>query len=370
AALLTVVGLVAEARTGRCPRWLPVVLVAGPLVRYENAALSVPAMLLLAWRGHGRVATLSGVALAAGIGAFSAWLHAQGLGWLPTSVVAKSPPIAEGTVVSFLRNVSIGFAERQAVPLALLGLASLAVAVDPLRPPPERGLGAWGASVAVAHFLAGRFGWYHRYEIYAWAALLSSNTILHGRLLAGVLLRRRAAGLAMLAAALFVLAFPYWHALYTLPAASNNIHEQQHQMHRFAVAYWKAPVAVNDLGWVSYRNDEYVLDLWGLASRRALEERRSNDPGDWMTELCASRNVKLAMIYENWLAGVPSAWIPLADLRLSRNRTSVARSSMTFFALDEDARDRAIPLLEAFEADLPRGVKLRWREGWRASAEP
>jgi hypothetical protein len=35
-------------------------------------------------------------------------------------------------------------------------------------------------------------------------------------------------------------------------------------VHRFAVEY-SEPVAVIDLGWVTYRNDEYVLDLWGLA---------------------------------------------------------------------------------------------------------
>jgi hypothetical protein len=364
AALLTVLGLAGEARTGRCPTWLPVVLVAGPLIRYENAALSVPAILLLAWRGRLRTAALTGVLLGVTIGAFSAWLHAQGLGWLPTSVVAKSPPIAQATLGALLRNVSIGFAERQSVPLALLGLASLVAALDPRLARPQRGLGVWGVAVTVAHFLVGRFGWYHRYEVYAWATLLALNMVLHGHLLARVLEWRRPVGLALLTAAALVVAFPYWHALYTLPLASNNIHEQQHQMHRFAVDFWKAPVAVNDLGWVSFRNDHYVLDLWGLASRQALEKRRADDAGDWMTDLCRSRDVRVAMIYERWLADVPTTWIPLADMPLSRNRISVAKTSVTFFALDTETRDHALPLLEAFEADLPRGVKLLRREGW------
>jgi hypothetical protein len=316
------------------------------------------------------VAASAAVSLAVTVGGFSAWLHGQGLGWLPTSVVAKSPPIAEGTAGALARNLSIGFAERQAVPLALLGIASLVVFLDDRRARPERALGAWGASVVVAHFLWGRFGWYQRYEVYAWATLLSLAAILHGRLLARCLTWRRAAGPAILAGTALVVAFPYWHALYTLPVASSNIYEQQHQMHRFAVEFWKAPVAVNDLGWVSFRNDHYVLDLWGLASRQALEKRWSKDSGDWMTDLCASRDVRLAMMYERWLADVPSAWIPIADLPLSGSRISVAKSSVTFFALDEEARNRALPLLEAFEADLPRGVKLLRREGWHAAPAP
>ena len=43
-----------------------------------------------------------------------------------------------------------------------------------------------------------------------------------------------------------------------------------------------APVAVNDLGWVAWRNDEYVLDLWGLASLQALEARRTYVESAWI----------------------------------------------------------------------------------------
>ncbi|MDX1696293.1 MAG: hypothetical protein R3208_21185, partial [Ketobacteraceae bacterium] len=56
---------------------------------------------------------------------------------------------------------------------------------------------------------------------------------------------------------------PYVVNLVTVPIASNNIYQQQYQMHRFAVEYYNKPLAVNDLGYVSYNNDNYVLDLWG-----------------------------------------------------------------------------------------------------------
>ncbi len=60
------------------------------------------------------------------------------------------------------------------------------------------------------------------------------------------------------------------------PLAMNNLYERQYQMGRFARDHWRAPVAVNDPGWVSYRNPNYVLDLGGLAS---LEARRSRAMG-------------------------------------------------------------------------------------------
>ncbi|MEL6349601.1 MAG: hypothetical protein AAFV53_41240, partial [Myxococcota bacterium] len=61
-------GMLTEARTGAAPRWLWAAIILGPLVRYENLAMSAPTLGFLLARGHRRPALLAGLALAASLG--------------------------------------------------------------------------------------------------------------------------------------------------------------------------------------------------------------------------------------------------------------------------------------------------------------
>ena len=70
--------------------------------------------------------------------------------------------------------------------------------------------------------------------------------------------KSRPMGLLMLASLLISL----WVQMDSiiLPRSSpGNIYYQQQQMHRFAADYYKGNVAVNDLGWVAYKNDNYKM---------------------------------------------------------------------------------------------------------------
>ncbi len=71
--------------------------------------------------------------------------------------------------------------------------------------------------------------------------------------------------LALLVGMAFLVNF-YVKTTIQTPIAARGIYHQQFQMHRFATDFYKQPVAVNDLGWVSYKNDAFVLDLQGLGS--------------------------------------------------------------------------------------------------------
>jgi hypothetical protein len=168
-------------------------------------------------------------------------------------------------------------------------------------------------------------------------------------------------------------AFPYWHALYTLPVASNNIYEQQYQMHRFATEYVRGPVAVNDVGWVSYKNPAYVLDLWGIASRRALRARQAAKSGEWMEQQTRETGAQVAMIYDSWFPRRPPSWTVLAHLNLSRKVVSAGKRTVTFYATDPSAQSRMLSLLHEFSRTLPAGVKLTFPEaggdGLPASAQ-
>ncbi|HEY0341328.1 MAG TPA: hypothetical protein VGC34_11030, partial [Steroidobacteraceae bacterium] len=265
-AVTIVVGLIAEGRTGRAPKTLWVALILIPLVRYDSLALAVPALLYLLWRGHWRGSVLAGVAIGSVAGAFSAFLLSHGLAPLPASVMAKSEVMrASGAPAALAFNLYVNLLDDTQGNVMLAGLVLTGAAfLDGRRPSVERAQALALAAALGMEFLLGKFGSYFRYEAYIWAAMLTMLIHLYrgtlARILApGAVLAPQITLLGVLAAA----SLSYYFTLATTPFATNNIYDQQYQMHRFATEFYREAVAVNDLGWVALRNPDYVLDLAG-----------------------------------------------------------------------------------------------------------
>jgi hypothetical protein len=151
----------------------------------------------------------------------------------------------------------------------------------------------------------------------------------------------------------------YLLSIWTVPIAANNIYEQQFQMHRFVNDYYRGPVAVNDLGLVSYHNPNFVLDLGGLGSEegRILFLGHSN-PGAYRA-LVDRNGVKLVIIYDQWFKQkIPSSWEKVASMDLSRQKISSAESEVQFYATDALTASKLRPELQSFEGSLPPRVRL------------
>jgi hypothetical protein len=128
-------------------------------------------------------------------------------------------------------------------------------------------------------------------------------------------------------------------------------------------------VAVNDLGRVSYRNDSYVLDLFGLASLEALRARVHDTDAEWVNGLARRHDVKLAMVYPGWFHfGMPPDWEKVAELRLSRGRVTAADETVAFYTLGPEAREEVVAELQRFRQTLPPGVALVIAPGSEAGA--
>jgi hypothetical protein len=349
---------VAEAMRGRpIPLWCLAAAALGPAVRYEMFALVGALMIALA--GQRRWAAAAGLLLAAlalPVG-FGAWLVAQGLPPLPNSVLAKSDVYAgaEGVLGPALALVSNAVLELLRHPrrwpyLALLVLlAALALRAPPVQRWPLAGV----VAALGLHALVGRFGWFYRYEIYA----LFFGALVLAVALASTPRPWRIAGAAVLLAAAAAQAPAALHS----PRAAQNIQDQQYQMHRFAADYWRQGIAVNDLGWVSYRVDPklYVLDLYGLASNEALRQKHKDGP--WMEAMVRRHGIRLAMIYPWWFEGVPESWVRVAELRLSGTRIAPASDTVSFYATEPGAAAELRRKLEDFAPTLPEGVRLELR---------
>lgn len=365
-ALAVALGLIIEAEERRVPWFLVAAIILGPLVRYEGLAPSLAAILFLGLRGRAGLAVLLFASCVAPLIGFSWFLHSMGLGWLPSSVLLKSQISPDTTgavdmiwagVTGFVRNLPLHPSLFVLVAFLLLLIRAGFRAARSA----ERHL-ALAASVAIVlHVMAGRYGWFGRYEIYILA--FSATILVHvwrGELLArlGAVAPHR--GVIWIAAGTAALFGPSLGTLLLTPLATRNIYEQQYQMHRLVTEFHNGPVAVNDLGWVSYRNDGYVLDLWGLGSIEAGIQRLRQTPG-WMATLAAEKGIDLALIYEDWYAGqIPDSWQLLGRLHLGSLQVTAARDVVAFFAVNPAASRRLSGELARFAASLPAGVRFEF----------
>lgn len=369
--LLALLGLIRALAHDRIDWWLPAVLVLAPMVRYESTVLSGLALLALAGNGHRKPAIVAGLAIFGVFGIFSLYLISLGLPPLPNSVMAHSSLANHAVSGSGLAPIFLTATVQLIFKLAhIKGVILLIITVGMgwfalcakrfSRPRADRWIAAiWSLACAV-YLLSGQIGPTGRHE----TALFTLSTLIIIYLLRRQILdeldkrsffRLSVISLAFLAA----VGGNFVRGNWLVPIASNNIYEQQFQMHRLVTEYIRGRVAVNDIGWVSYRNNAYVLDLWGLASTDALRARRAGYTPESLERLTDEAGVELVMIYDTWFEALPvGSWKPMARLYTSKPAIYAAENVVSFYAPRK--ADTAIlrKNLEEFATTLPRGVTL------------
>ena len=211
----------------------------------------------------------------------------------------------------------------------------------------------------IAHLLFGSFGGLLRYQSYALAMGAAGTLILWHRTIARAI--SRPSMVAPIVASLALLIFGFWPmvVIAATPQASRSTYEHQYQMHRFAVDFYKRPIAVNDLGWVSYRNPNYVLDLWGLGSEAARQARLVARKPGWMDRLVSARRIGLVVIYPNWFEGdIPSRWRRLAVLRGAHGQGTAGGEDTVFLATSPESEAEALAALRAFAGAIGPAATL------------
>jgi hypothetical protein len=359
-AAMILLGLIRETEKRKLTWWFIAAIAIAPLIRYEGLALSLPAATFLFLRGYRTPALLLGTFIMVSLGLFSGFLVSLGLHPLPNSIMAKSIFVGSGGHAGFLwLNFKEGLSH---VTGFLVFMALLMLLVSILfkgRPSEDKILAGTLVCSIVLHLLFGQYGWYGRYEIYIWSVTLLVFLYLHKKKFYSFSNNTdlfKSGGILLLSAILF--GFPYFYVFATTPIGANNIYEQQYQMHRFTTEYYKKPVAVNDLGYVVYLNPSYVLDLWGLASEESLRNRLNGKNIDWIATIAQEKGVELVMIYEDAFKNIPVQWRKVGELHLGKTRITPARSTVSFFALNNKAYDEIYGLALKFKKTLPRGVKF------------
>jgi hypothetical protein len=350
---------ITEALAGRpMPGWCVAAAVFGPMVRYENFAMVAAISIALYGMGRTRTAlTVAGISVI-GPALFSAFLLSCGLPALPSSVLIKAKVYAAGggplltAITTITQSVYWGVQEWAWYGQLAVAIALAVVAAREKQRSPRMVLA--GASLAaILQLILGRYNWFHRYEVagIAFTALVACTALVRA-------IKSRRTGALILVPCLLLLAFPYLEAIYLTPRAASNVYQQQYQMHRFLTDYYRGgAVAVNDLGWVSYRRPPglYVLDLWGLASPEASRQTVKDDI--WLDAVTRSHAAGLAMVYPDWYEGIPEDWKPLGTMCMMSPKVLSARC-VVFYSTAVGDTAALTAELAAFTRTLPPTVQM------------
>lgn len=171
---------------------------------------------------------------------------------------------------------------------------------------------------------------------------------------------RKLASISLLA--MLALVPDYAGQIVTTPIAAANIHEQHRQLHKLVVDHIEGRVAANDIGWITYRNPHYVLDIFGLASRDARIARQS-EASDWLQPLLERHGVEIIIAYDYIAADAADDWHRVATMESQRPNITPAHGTVTFYAVTESAKRDLVAELQRFESKLPEGVKLMFVGG-------
>lgn len=368
-------GLALTFERGWSPGWLIPAVVCAPLLRFEGLALAVLALMGLALAGHHRSALIGSAVTAVLIGLYMWGMTALGLPLLPSSVLVKGVAFQPGAshfdhAVQIVKGAlwaalhykgayPAWIAAAFVVLHPVLRLRGRLVAAEDrsLTLRDEWILAGVVVGTLTAHTFLGAWGWYYRYEIYALAATLAGLLVIWHREIAAYITEATPRAIVGVAVLLLLSTAPYLRGTLLSPRAGLGIYDQQYQMRRFVVDYYRRPVAVNDLGWVSYRNPNYVLDLWGLASEAARKKRLLDPTPGWPETLTRAHDVGLAIIYETWFEGaIPAIWQPLARLEGAHHLVIGGGNFVTFYATSPAAAPAALDALHRFSATLPANV--------------
>jgi hypothetical protein len=334
------VGLVEVDDDQPTPTWLLPVAVALPLVRFEDMGMVLTSAAWLGWRGRPRDgAALAGLAIVPVV-AYIGWLYAQTGHPLPNSVLSKQSMFPPAWTTPWDPAI--------ALPILLSG-ATLARTRHPLA-----GL---ALAASLGHLVLAQIGLLNRYVTYlhVWSAFLCAWALrepLRAAVLAGAD-QRRIVGWIVL-----ILAIVNAKATYDLPGAQQQIYRMHGQLHRLATEHLEGGIAVNDIGWVAYDNDGYVLDLVGLASAEALEHRLADDPPDWMATLSEQHDVEAIVIYRHWFRALPEGWVPVGKLVVDWTSFVDDDRQVLILAPSREAAPALLDTLDTFAQGLPQGVRF------------
>jgi len=340
------------------PRWFWPVLIILPAIRYEGLAMfGVAIVLLLTVPGQRKAALLALAAEAALQAGYAAYLHAQGLPFIPGSLLIKTQIVTFSVYLSLLSRPLTNLQNPQGGMILYSVTYLLVLCHKYLNMPALLVAGTLGAHLLAAPITDTTY----RYYIYLLplAPLGLAYTLRHDLAEFKTMPAHRLLGLLALSLA----TCGAFSQTLTLPRAGQNLYLQQQQFTRFVQDYWQDSVAANDIGLVSWKNPHAVYDLYGLGSEEMRQLRKSGPHGLWapatMDAYLRRHHVGLAIIYEAWFENErPQNWTRVARLSFNRPAVSASDNEVSFFLTDPAQEEKLRNALRRWAPTLPPAAIL------------
>lgn len=340
----------------------------GAAFRIEGLAPGLIAAVALFLTGSRKGGLATAAATLLPIALFMGFLVLQGLDPLPSSVQTKlsmtDPGNEPGFVQLRLALLLVNLREPGGLFVAVLAVASFLL----WRATQLKGT-RWGALVlvigaaAAAHLLAGQIGWLNRYEHYILVLTAAGFLVLLPKATGGDVTPLAIGGVAALILGGAV-AYRLPMHVFELPPSARAIHTQQGQMATFVKDYLKTDVAVNDLGYVAWQNDNYVLDLWGLASAEAREIRTTAPVPGWTGDLTEKYDVPVALVYDHWFEdGIGADWVKVGEFQLTVSGGFLGGYVVSFYSTSPETVGLLTDAVEAWVPTLLPNSRFVWAEG-------
>ncbi|MHA3915008.1 hypothetical protein [Halovulum sp. GXIMD14793] len=359
--MLAMLGLIRMTQGSAPGMGLTLIVILLPLIRFEGIGLAGMIILVEVFLGHRRAALLQVAGIVAALVIYGLTMHAMGLPILPSSVMVKvampdavAASAGSGLADRIIQGLDSTLRSMQGTMLLILAsILPLAWSAFGRR---RSDLPVMATAVAclLGHAVAGHIGAFARYEVYALAIGLIGLLWLCRSVLGRPLIAM------VLAVGLVFVAKPYAKATWKTPPGSQNIFDQHVQMHELAARLYDGDVAVHDIGWVAYHNDNTVLDLWGLASEEVRRMRADTyvlTPAQ-LSDLITRHDIGLVMVYEDVFRTVPDDWTRVA--RMTSSAVTAGRATVSVFATSQKSLPPIRAAVEQLTQTLPARVKLEW----------
>ncbi|MGB4220907.1 MAG: hypothetical protein WBJ50_06470 [Smithellaceae bacterium] len=347
--------------------WFYASIILMPLIRFEGLAFSCALIIIFFFIKPYRMAAISLIVLLTLILIHEFFMKTLGLPILPSSVLMKSEIVTSALgysdtflIESVIRNFKYSLSQRAGLIITVtLGLIwiSYLYAERKTNRQQYKILVFSVTGAIIGHIFMGQYGWFFRYEVYILTmAIFTLLYLCREMLKKRWVSEKRLAHISILLCLLAVSA-PYVYATVITPKACRGIFEQQFQMHRFVADFYQRPVAVNDIGLVSYMNDEYVLDLYGLGSEEVRQLKSAGKFGkSEMSNMISKKKIELVMIYDTWFEEIPDNWRKIAVLKTQK--ITAASGEVSFYITPYGNTSSAMEALLKFKATIPSRVQI------------
>lgn len=329
---------------------LSALLAFGVCIRYEMLVFWAAAVGFYFFKKDLKRATIIFIVPLVPVVIFSFFLQSLNLGYLPSSVKAKT--VSDSNVIlSFLNTFSLNATSRQG--LGILVLTSLNIFLSKKAGRLNLSLLALLIIPSFLHLVVGKFGWFFRYEIYIYAYLILFFVSLFSYV------RLKTAQSAVCIGFIGWFCAPYVLSIGKLHQAIRNIYYQQGITAQFVRKHLNEPVGLNDIGLVGFKHEYEVLDLWGLASHKALQLRLHSKDFSWITALAQEHGVKTLFVYEKWIQP-PSEWRKIAEFVLLEKNVVLGEKIVAVYILSDNA-DNILKSLNDFKNEIAKApVEIRF----------